>query len=321
MMTQWQFYREVLRRAYRGGYSWAHTSEVVVAIILGALVFIPTWESWLKPLLAIPFGILVLHVLVGPYYYAYTIYRESAATPKTNTGTLTDEIRKQGSRKFGTKLQTLHDELFPQWQDAIRQPDRDKIHHTLDQFYERLKNLVLGDDDGKVLHLKAWGDIVDLMQEVNTWKAHTRSASIRADVGTGLFTELDRLAKAFPKEAGPVVPEKRGTTPIQFCGQELRSTHDAYQNGWKEAKEENNRAKGDALISIMNTALSTLMNNYRDKITPDDRWPQFMELREQATALATAQYANEFFFRDGDLVFYQMRQIAHAFQLRPDPLP
>lgn len=323
MMTQWQFYREVLQRAYRGGYSWAHKAEVVVAIALGAFVFIPAWESWLKPILAVPFVLLMLHVLIGPYYYAYTIYRESEAKGEPNrSAELTEEIRKKGSREFGNKLQAMHDNLFLHWQDAIARPDRENIHRILEHFYERLKNMV-HDDDGNVLHLKSWRDVVDLLQEANTWKTHTRSGDIPFDVGTGLFTELDRIAKAFPKEAGPPaqVEQNRGTTPIQFCGQNLRQIHNAYENGWKEAKEERNRAKGVVLISTMNTALSTLMNEYRYKITPDDRWPTFLTFVNKWTALVATNKGDDYFFREGDLLFYQMKQIAHAFQLRPDPLP
>lgn len=75
-MNRRQFFLELLKRSWHGGWLWAHVSEVILAIVFGVLVLVPEFEHTYKFLLSIPFVLLVLALLLGPYWHAYSIYKE-----------------------------------------------------------------------------------------------------------------------------------------------------------------------------------------------------------------------------------------------------
>jgi hypothetical protein len=271
---------------------------------------------------SIAWGKWVVIVLGGAWLWGKRIIAFITGNKKAGTTIATpdnyfDDARKQGSRECGPQLQALHNEFSARWWDGVNRNDDQHIAHTLSGLYERLKHFVW-DHDGKVIQEACWKRLVKLLKNVNTLAKNAENGNVPSEHGSLLLEELNALAKAFPQEAGDVPePAAPSPTPMQLCGQNLQQIYQAYDHGWKEARQDNNVGKAWALIEAANTALSAVVAEYQLKITLDDRWVNFAVHRQKwISLLENENKINESdVMATGDVLFFEMMQIAHAMQL------
>jgi hypothetical protein len=228
-----------------------------------------------------------------------------------------DRLRNEGSRQLSPKLRALYNEYAERWTEILNAMDNRGRQSMVNSLYDNLRAIVADHDGSVEQNGDCWRRLVQLRNNVHVWRNNVTQIS-PLEVN-GLLNEILDLAKDFPLEAdvnrraaGQESPESPNAN--HTCGQDLERIYKIYEPKWRKAKEGGDMTEGHRQLRAIPPLLHDFIDDHGSKVPQNARWDSLIALYDAWNAYI--EYApNDNLWRQGDLFFADMLDVAQSFQL------